>query len=271
MEVNRLARRKKQQEGTSTGDWITTFSDLMNLLFCFFVLLFAMSNMDQDKFDQISASFATTSYSIFPGGGASVGNGILISNGVSQLNELSQYYNNMGLNAQGERKQIDDLKQKMEQEQLELSEKLAADLEDALEYRGLSSDVEVQFTSQYVQLTMNGALLFDSGDTEIRSDSKKFMDKIGDILQQYDGYLIEIEGHTDNVPVSRRSKYANNSELSSFRAMSVSEYLIEEKGIAPVNLKYSGRGEYVPISSNDTPEGRAQNRRVEIRLYHQLY
>lgn len=265
-----MARRKKEQESTSTGDWITTFSDLMNLLFCFFVLLFAMSNMEQEKFDQIAASF-TSSYSIFPGGGASVGSGVLISNGVSQLNELSQYYNNMGLNAQGQQKQIDDLKQQMEREQLELSETLAGQLEDALEYRGLASDVEVQFTSQYVQLTMNGALLFDSGDTEIRRDSRKFMDKIGDILQQYDGYLIEIEGHTDNVPVSNRSRYANNSELSSFRAMSVSNYLIEEKGIDPVNLKYSGRGEYVPIASNDTPEGRAQNRRVEIRLYHQLH
>lgn len=265
-----MARRKKEQESTSTGDWITTFSDLMNLLFCFFVLLFAMSNMEQEKFDQIAASF-TSSYSIFPGGGASVGTGVLISNGVSQLNELSQYYNNMGLNAQGQQKQIDDLKQQMEREQLELSETLAGQLEDALEYRGLASDVEVQFTSQYVQLTMNGALLFDSGDTEIRRDSRKFMDKIGDILQQYDGYLIEIEGHTDNVPVSNRSRYANNSELSSFRAMSVSNYLIEEKGIDPVNLKYSGRGEYVPIASNDTPEGRAQNRRVEIRLYHQLH
>lgn len=270
MEVNRLARKKKQQESTSTGDWISTFSDLMNLLFCFFVLLFAMSNMDQDKFDQISASFTST-YSIFPGGGASVGEGILISNGVSQLNELSVFFNNMGLNQQGEQKQIEDLKQQLEREQLEISEKLAAELEDALEYRGLSSDVEIRFTSQYVQLTLNGALLFDSGDTGIRRDSEKFVDKIGDILQQYEGYLIEIEGHTDNVPVSRRSNYANNSELSSFRAMSVSNFLINEKGIDPINLKYSGRGEYVPITSNDTPEGRAQNRRVEIRLYHQLY
>ncbi len=270
MEVNKLARRKKQQESTSTGQWITTFSDLMNLLFCFFVLLFAMSNMDQDKFDQISASFTST-YSIFPGGGASVGTGVLISNGVSQLNELSQYFNNMGLNQKGEQKQIDELKQQMEQEQLKVSENLAAELEDALEYRGLSSDVEIQFTSQYVQLTMNGALLFDSGDSEIRSDSVKYMDKIGDILQQYDTYLIEVEGHTDNVPVSRRSRYANNSELSSFRAMSVANYLQNKKGISPINLKYSGRGEYVPIASNDTPEGKAQNRRVEIRLYHQLY
>lgn len=229
-----------------------------------------MSNMDQDKFEQISSSFSS-SYSIFPRGGASVDEGLLISNGVSQLNELNIYFNNMGLSQQGQQKQIEDLKQQMEQEQLEKSEEIASELEDALDYRGLSSDVEVRFTSQYVQLTMNGALLFDSGDTQIRRDSEKFMDKIGDILLEYDEYLIEIEGHTDNIPVSRRSIYSDNIELSSFRAMSVSKYLIEEKGLDPVNLKYSGRGEYVPIASNDTAEGRAQNRRVEIRLYHQLY
>ena len=81
--------------------------------------------------------------------------------------------------------------------------------------------------------------------------------------------MIEIEGHTDNVPI-HNSKFANNNELSSARALSVFDYLVETTTLNPANIKHTGRGEYVPVDDNSTPEGRSQNRRVEIKIYHTL-
>ena len=81
--------------------------------------------------------------------------------------------------------------------------------------------------------------------------------------------MIKIEGHTDNVPMAS-NRYAGNDELSSARALSVFHYLIETTSLNPAYIKHSGRGEYAPIADNSTPEGRAKNRRVEIRIYNSL-
>ena len=89
---------------------------------------------------------------------------------------------------------------------------------------------------------------------------------MGDILKVYSGHFIDIIGHTDNVPM-RSSKYASNMELSSARAISTAMYLADSKGLDIKKLSWTGRGEYEPIAKNDTAEGRAMNRRVEIRIY----
>ena len=95
------------------------------------------------------------------------------------------------------------------------------------------------------------------------------MDKVGLILERYADSVIEIEGHTDNVPISS-ARFADNNELSSARALSVFNYFMDTTTLDPAMLKHSGRGEYVPVADNSTPEGRAKNRRVEIKIYHTL-
>lgn len=92
--------------------------------------------------------------------------------------------------------------------------------------------IDITFTSQYVQLTLKGALLFDSGKTEIRAEAVPVVDKVGRILENYAGNVIEIEGHTDNVPM-HSAKYANNSELSCGRALAVYDYLISTTNLDP--------------------------------------
>ena len=85
--------------------------------------------------------------------------------------------------------------------------------------------------------------------------------EILDALKQYDKNIIEIEGHTDNVPI-HTSRFASNNELSSARALSMFDYLVENTALEPSQIKHSGRGEYLPIADNSTPEGRALNRRT---------
>lgn len=256
--------RKKQEDAPAPGApaWMATFSDLMNLLLCFFVLLFSMSNVDAEKYAQVAASLAS-SFSILSGGGSAIGEGVLISSGISQLSDLDQYFTSMGKNAEGDT-EVDD-KVKYETQALNESEKMAEQIEQMIDNNGISEKVEVDFNSHYVLLTLNGAFLFDSGSAQIKEDSLSLMDKIGIIIEKYSERLVEIEGHTDNVPISN-SNFKNNNELSAARALAVMEYYIEE-GINPIRLKSSGRGEYVPVADNSTTEGRARNRRVEVKIY----
>jgi len=299
--------KKNKVEDVKPGApaWTATFSDLMNLLLCFFVLLFSMSSVDAAKYEEVAKSFAET-FSIFEGGGTAIGDGVLVSNGVSQLNELSQYFSSMGVSASGKQNnevvnnseteednssnggyageqnssqssdfsgseaEVQEVKEELIEAQLKASEELAERIEEAIEESSLGREIDIDYTSQYVLLTMNGSLLFDSGSATIKDEARPVLDKLGQILERYARDTIEIEGHTDNVPIGGRGQFASNDELSGARALSVFQYLLDTTLLDPAHIKHSGRGEYVPIADNSTPEGRAKNRRVEIKIYNEL-
>lgn len=261
-----MARKKEEEQAPGSPAWMATFSDLMNLLLCFFVLLFSMSSVDVEKWQQLAASFSDN-FSVFSSGASAIGDGILISNGVSQLNQLDDYINSTGKSADSDT-ESEELKE-FEEKQLAEAERLAEQIEEAVDESQFANEIDIDFTSQYVSLTLNGALLFDSGSAEIKEEAKPLMDKVGQLLTRYAQSTIEIEGHTDNVPI-HNARFANNNELSSFRALSVFDYFMETTFLDPAMIKHSGRGEYLPVADNATPEGRAQNRRVEIKIYHSL-
>ena len=298
---------------------MATFSDLMNLLLCFFVLLFSMSSVDENKFEQLIASLQSQ-YSILKGGGSSVGEGSMVSAGINQMQKYDVYFNpkattsgdgksdaeekdvlhtladNDGANhmtdngysdSEGQedgleaaQDQSDNFvagldnteiteaaaKDVIEEAELKESEQMADKVERLLEKYGIQDRVDVDFNGQYVALTLNGAILFASGSSDLAQNAQPLIDKIGKILQKFNSHTIEIEGHTDNVPV-HNAKYADNNVLSMYRALSVADYLRASTHLNPANIKSSGRGDYVPIADNATPEGRAQNRRVEIKVF----
>lgn len=262
-----MAKRKPEEASGGSPAWIATFSDLMNLLLCFFVLLFSMSTVDAQKFELVAASFSEV-FSIFSAGSTAVGDGVLISNGVSQLNELDQYVNSTGKAEDVDMEKLDALAE-LEKEKLDKSEKLAEQVAEALAEASMADVVDVEFNSQYVQLTLKGALLFDSGSAELKEESMPVVSQVGKILEKYSESIIEIEGHTDNVPINSW-RFANNDELSSARALAVFKYLTQNTSLSPAMIKHSGRGEYVPVADNSVPEGRAKNRRVEIKIYHSM-
>ena len=174
--------------------------------------------------------------------------------------------------ADGDNEDMEDLDKMtaaLDAEKLKESEKLAEKIEEAMEEQELNREVDMEVTSQYVQLSLKGALLFDSGSSELKAEAQPVMDKLGLILERYADSVIEIEGHTDNVPI-HSARFANNNELSSARALSVFDYFIDTTSLDPAMIKHSGRGEYVPVADNTSPEGRAKNRRVEIKIYHTL-
>lgn len=272
-----MARKREETPPPGAPAWMATFSDLMNLLLCFFVLLFSMSSIEEDKLAAMVAAMNNT-FSVFDSGANAIGEGILISNGVSQLNELDEYINSTGKTADSENdadnfkefekspENLDKMEQVLEEQRLQSNEQLSELIEEAIIENKMSDQIELSFTSQYVQLTMKGALLFDSGSAQLKKEAEQILDKASVILERYAQGTIEIEGHTDNVPINS-AQYASNEELSSARALSVFYYLCENSVLEPANLRHAGMGERVPIADNATQEGRSKNRRVEIRIY----
>ena len=270
-----MARKKKAEDGGAGSPWLSTFADLMNLLLCFFVLLFASSTVDAEKYEEIVASMSS-SFSIFSGGGSAIDEGRLISTGISQLNDLSDYYNTTGKSTEDSSSPSEDEQSEAMQELLEqnkaATQAIYDKVSDLAEQKKLDDYIELSIDTNYrfVKISLSGSILFDSGKADIKPEAVPIFSKVGDILQVYKDYHIELEGHTDNVPVNRNNTYKNNNWLSSARALNAATYLMNEKGLNAKTLSWTGRGEYDPVASNATPEGRAKNRRVEIKIYNNI-
>lgn len=269
-----MARRQKNEEAPKgSPEWMTTFSDLMNLLLCFFVLLFSMSTVDADKWEEVVNSM-TSSFSLWKGGYTSIGEGLLISAGTSQLTELGDFYTTMGEQqeeTEGEQIVEESLAEQLKEANQKETELMLDNISEKLENDELENiiDIAMDPEGKYVELLISGAFLFDSGKADLKEECIPVISKLGDILKLYDDYMTEIIGHTDNVPMVS-GLYPDNDHLSSARAISAKNYLVQEKGMDVTKMKWSGKGEYEPIASNATEEGRARNRRVEIRIYNSL-
>jgi chemotaxis protein MotB len=137
-------------------------------------------------------------------------------------------------------------------------------LEERLSQEISDKQVKLQLMEKGLVITVVGDLLFDSGKAKIRAEAHSLLDKVARVLRENVPELnVGIEGHTDNQPI-KFSGWKSNWELSTARALSVLHYLVNEKGISPTRLSAVGYGEYRPVSTNDTKEGKQLNRRVEI-------
>lgn len=256
---------------------MATFSDLMNLLLCFFVLLYSMSSIDAEKYDIIRASLSN-SVSIFSGNKSVLSETGAIGSGISQIENLSQYEESNKDQNEDEKKEtnsgsFDEIVQEITDKKQEYTQNMYDNISELVEDKKINSeDVEISMDPDYnfVKLTIDGSILFDSGSASLKEKSLPTLSKLGDILKVYDDYMIEVEGHTDNVPITANKEYQDNMWLSTARALNAANYLLKQKGLDPATLKSSGRGEYDPVTSNNTPEGRQKNRRVEIKIYNKL-
>ena len=166
---------------------------------------------------------------------------------VDEINASNQYI-----------KQLVDAKSKSDSLNIALTNKLTRSLSnDELK------DVDVKVLKGVVYISLADNMLFKSGSYEISPRAKETLDKIAKIIKDYSDYDVLVEGNTDNVPISK-TNIRNNWDLSALRASSVVQYLQNNCGINPARLSAAGRGEYNPITDNDTEVGKARNRRTEI-------
>jgi len=162
-----------------------------------------------------------------------------------------------------------ELSQKAEKaEQLEKATQTYQDLTKKLEKEIQEGQVQITEMKNRLTMTMVDKILFTSGSAEIGKEGKKVLDKVSSILKDVKDKRIQIEGHTDNVPIysSLKSKFPTNWELSTARATQVVRYLQEEGGLSASLLSATGYAEYQPVASNKTEAGKHKNRRIEIVL-----
>lgn len=218
---------------------MTTWGDMMSLLLCFFILLYSFSSLDNQRFGEIMVAFKNMAG--FLDGGT---------------NLIPEGYNSEELSPFADSSQI----------QLQSLEALAAVIQDLLEEEGFVDQVELSLEDRGLVMRFKDVVLFDIGSDALKEAPKEMLKKLSVILEKVP-LPIRIEGHTDNVPINN-ARFPSNWELSVARAVKVVRFLIEEGSLDSERLSALGYGEYRPIESNATPEGRNRNRRVDIIVLH---
>lgn len=267
-----MAKRKVEEANKGLPAWMGTYGDMMTLLLCFFVLMYSMSSVDITKFKEAISSF-NNQIDIMPGGVA-LTDGDRINNGVSQLNDIEIIVQNSlptaadGDNLDGKAANTEGLTpEEILEAALEQSKEVYEDVDEFLIEEGIRDEVSIHYSLNYVKLTLPGEALFDSGQAVIKEKAISVLDVIGNMVnsQEFETYSIQIEGHTDNIPI-RTSYFPSNWELSAARAIAVGKYLIDNKSFSESKIACTGYGEYRPIVENDSNTNRAMNRRVEIKI-----
>ena len=179
-------------------------------------------------------------------------NNISIEKLVDQINESNQYI-----------RHLVEVKSKSDSLNMVLTNNLTRSLS-----REEMKEVDVQVMKGVVYISLADNMLYQSGSYEVNSRAKETLSKIAKIIQDYKDYDVLIEGNTDNVPVSSTSakmkNIRNNWDLSALRASSVVQYLQDNFGVSPKRMTAGGRGEYNPVTTNDTEVGKMRNRRTQI-------
>ena len=219
--------------------WVVTFADLMSLLLCFFVLLLSFSEMDRQKYKEVAGALANAF-------------------GVQRKTPVFESPKAQNIIARAFDREL----QIATRDKEEIGREVKKEVENR--FQDIKDLIQVEVRDGKVTIRLMGETTFDSGSAQIKSKLMPLLQKIGTILSGAKGD-VTIAGHTDNVPVDGL-RYRSNLELSAARAVSVAEYFISQTRMEPKRISTMGYGKYRPIESNDTPQGRKKNRRVEIIL-----
>ncbi len=254
----------EKAESGGVPAWVMTFADLMTLLMCFFVLLLAFSEMDVAKFKQLSGSMkeafgvqSEIDVRTIPKGTSLIAQEF--SPGKPEptaLNEVRQF------TIDSNRNTLDALDRELKEirETREHARRLRLALKEEIE----EGSVAIRTEGMKVIVHIKEKASFDSGFADVKPDFMPVLQKIAGLLDSNSGD-ITISGHTDDVPIGN-SRYRSNWDLSTARAVSVAHELLRKADLLPERVTVTGHADTRPLSSNDTPENRANNRRVDIAI-----
>ncbi|MFC0296154.1 flagellar motor protein MotB [Geobacillus jurassicus] len=245
-----MAKKKKNKHDDHMSEaWLIPYADLLTLLLALFIVLFASSQIDQKKFQEIARAFSTT----FAGG-----TGVLdFQSPIEPITPLTQ-----DEEGQHQEKQPSPTVSKEEKEELG---QMKAKIDGYIRDNKLTGKLQTSLTDEGLAITIVDDILFDSGSAEVRMKDRRLAAEISALLVMNPPRNVIISGHTDNVPI-HNEKFASNWELSVMRAVNFMKVLLENKRLDPRYFSAKGYGEYKPIASNATAAGRMKNRRVEILI-----
>lgn len=230
-----MMKKKEHHDEHVDETWLIPYADMLTLLLALFIVMFAMSKVDAEKFKKVSAGMNNA----FMGGSSALGEGETPS--VSDEVVLT--------NGQIEEEAMTSVKKQ---------------IEDSLSSDGYADKVEVSINESGLQINIKDVILFDSAKADIKSNSNALLIDIAHAIKGLDN-SIKVIGHTDNRPI-HNSEFASNWDLSAMRAINIMQFMTNSGGLAPENVSIEAYGEYKPKYDNSTEEGRAGNRRVEVSI-----
>ncbi len=215
----------------SDSNWLITMSDVMSLLLVFFIMFFfttRAAQKDKGHGDSRVSDIVSSSAVLTPVG----------------VPEKSKTFLGAPVST---------------------AEDIKGEMESLIKGLNMENEVSVDAVEKEIVITMKESVTFRPAEAEILKDSIPVLERIAAIIMRHPSFMVEIDGHTDNVPISTRH-YPSNWELSVARAVSVLRYFITNHDINPSRFYIKGNADQRPIVPNDTPQQRSRNRRVEIRL-----
>jgi len=233
-----MRRRRRNNDDLplpKAAGWMTTYADLVTNMLCLFVLLFAFSQVDVARFQEVIISVqgafgvldggSTLTPEAFPGGA----------------------YDDATLQWQAEQRRLEETMEK---------------IKEYVDTNDLGNKISVWPDERGLMIRFLDTTLFDLGQADLKPEARLILDNVAQILVSMPN-RIRVEGHTDDLPINTY-RFPSNWELSTNRATTVVRYFIEHHGLSPEQFSAAGYGEWHPVAPNDTVEQRAQNRRVDI-------
>ncbi|MBP2078871.1 flagellar motor protein MotB [Oceanobacillus polygoni] len=250
-----MSRRRKKKQAHIDESWLLPYSDLLTLLVALFIVLFAMSDINVQKYEQLSGVFRDQ----FSGGGS----GILENHEVPVKTPVDS--------GELEKENQEDPEEEMEEtisdgegELLHLEE-LNSTIQNYIYENNLVDAFGTELTEEGLLITIVNDVFFDSGSAEVRQDGITIAQEVSNLLHTEPPHQIVISGHADDVPIGT-SQYESNWELSVTRALNFMRLVLENEALDPTLFSAKGFGEYNPIVPNTSKENRAKNRRVEVLI-----
>lgn len=270
-----MSKRKHQEEHEEHVNheaWVIPYADLLTLLMVMFLALFAIGNINLAKFRELAEAFRVElgggSQTVVDAGITNSGDrqGILSGKApwpVSQIiGDLTGHDERAAGAAALAREQAAAAAQNKEKAQLE---QVRETIEKQAAALGLSGSVQFQQDERGLTITIvTDKVLFNAGSAALQSEGLAVLQSLASVLQGLPNQIM-IEGHTDNRPINT-AQYPSNWELSTARATSVLRYLVDSQGLPAYRVSAAGYADQRPIATNETDEGRAKNRRVEILI-----
>ncbi|OPX44131.1 motility protein B [Ruminiclostridium hungatei] len=228
-----MSKKKVHHEEHVDETWLIPYADMLTLLLALFIVMFAMSQLDNAKFQKVSEQFNI----IFSGG-----SGVLEKEGTSLI-------------------PMEDLPSLNKQED-DIMEQIKEDIEKEIKGNGYSDKVSVTLNDEGLGISIQDVVLFNSGKADVLPGVHAMLLHVSDIVKGLDND-IKVVGHTDDIPINT-PQFRSNWDLSAIRAINVMNFFIDNGGLNPERFSIQGFGQYSPKYDNSTVEGKAKNRRVEI-------
>lgn len=253
-------RRNKKEEEEMDESWLLPYADILTLLLALFIVLYAMSSVDAQKFQELSQVFN----SVFVGDEGVVDKGEAIQPDHPNQDTVDVPKDEKDDSKNDLEKQLEARQKYEKQENIELN-KVKQRVDAYIAKNDLKGKFDTALSKEGLLITIRDNVLFESGSSNVRKRDEKTAKKLSKLLFMDPQREVIISGHTDNIPISN-SEYESNWELSVTRALQFMKLILQDGKLNPSSFSAKGFGEYQPSASNKTKKGRAENRRVEIMV-----